>query len=374
MRRRDSPYNRIEDVRSWRNEVLILMLVTVVLAILLGLLTDSLIDYLQTVLPLPWWRGVVIASGLLTLILILGASWLFYGRTESQYVYIDLWLPYHFPTPQQATIAQASAYQPPFHARRAFMRRYSKNSPELDTFLEAHTSAKVRSQPFQRFISEDHKMLTRCLALYVLHRYGDESLGTEAPFGWWGVDLGYQGLSMDNLPQPLHDNPFLRADQRPDQWRLLLPERVTFRVTKTGWELRHRRFGKVVIRWFPDSAVAGRHSQPFRAITTRLRLSKDSQIYVIGTRIQAKVYLRWTFLPSSEPFHHWATGLLARLEEALDFGYYITTRPDRIIRDLEWKLGWVPEGSSIVEMLGTLEGQLEDLRMEKALAALDEED
>jgi hypothetical protein len=58
--------------------------------------------------------------------------------------------------------------------------------------------------------------------------------------------------------------------------------------------------------------------------------------------------------------------LLARLEEALDFRYYVDTRPDRIVRDLEWKIGWVPEGSSIVEMLQAIEGRLESLE-EKAI-------
>jgi hypothetical protein len=59
------------------------------------------------------------------------------------------------------------------------------------------------------------------------------------------------------------------------------------------------------------------------------------------------------------------------LEEALDFAYYVATRPDRVIRDLEWKIGWVPEGSSIVEMLQGLEGRLEELEMSAAVAALE---
>ena len=374
MRRRGSPYSRIEEVRSSRNDVLGLLFVTVILAILLGLVTDSLIDYLQTVLPHSWWRGVVVASGMLAVVTIMAASWRFYGQAESQNAHIDLWLPYHFPSPHRVTIAHSSAYQPPIHARRAFMRRYRDNSPDLGNFLDSHNDVKTRGQPFQDFIADDQLALVQLLALYVLHRYGDESLGAEAPYGWWGIDLAYRRFSMDDLPPPLRDNPFLRADQRPDQWRLLLPEGVTFEILPSHWVLRHRRFGRVVVRWLSHITVAGRRSQPYRALTTNLKPGADSQLHVIGTRIEAKAFLRWTLLPSSEPFHHWAAGLLARLEEALDFGYYIATRPDRIIRDLEWKLGWVPEGSSIVEMLGTLEGRLDDLAMERALAALDEED
>jgi hypothetical protein len=374
MRRRRSPYSLIEDVRRSRGEVLALVLVTVVLGLLLGLFTDGLVGMLQQVLTPSGWRVVVVGAGLLTALLTLTAAWLFHGRAESQRACIDLWLPYHFPQSGRPTIASNSAYQPPRHARRAFMHRYRSNAPELKAFLEAHDDAQARGQPFQDFIADDHLALTQCLALYVLHRYADKSLGFEAPYGWWGTDLASQRLSMDDLPAPLCDNPFLRADQSADEWRLLLPEGVTFEATDRRWELRHRRYGDVTIRWHPELAAAGRHSQPYQALMHRMTLDEGSQLYVIGTRIEALVHLRWTLLPASEPFHRWATGLLARLEEALDFRYFIDTLPGRIVRNLDWKIGWVPEGSSIVEMLQTIEGRLDDLEMEAAIVTLEEEE
>jgi hypothetical protein len=371
MRRRRNPYSRIEAVRRSRSEVWGLVCVTVTLGFLLGLLTDGLSGVLQAALPAPAWIGALALAGLLALLLTLGVAWLFHGRAESRRACIDLWLPYHFPGPRKAAIARDGAYQPPRHARRAFMRHYRPASPTLETFLEAHAEARARGQPFQDFIAADHLALTQCLALYVLHRYGDASLGAEAPYGWWGVDLASQRLAMDDLPPPLRDNPFLHADQRPDEWRLLLPEHVTFDAAESGWVLRHRRYGQVTVRWFPQLAVAGRHSQPYQAITARMRLSEGSQLYVVGTRMEAIAYLSWTLLPASEPFHEWATGLLARLEEALDFEYYVATRPARIVRDLEWKVGWVPDGSSLVDMLQAIEGRLETLEMGAALAALE---
>ncbi len=372
MRRRRSPYSLIEEVRRSRGEVLALVLVTVVLGLLLGLFTDGLVGMLQEVLTPTGWRAVVIGAGVLVALLTLAAAWLFHGRAESQRACIDLWLPYHFPTSDQAAIASSSAYRPPRHARRVFARRYRPNSPELEAFLEAQDDAQARGQPFQRFIAEGHRELTQCLALYVLHYYADKSLSAESLYGWWGADLASQRLSMDDLPAPLRDNPFLRADQRADEWRLLLPENVTFEADKAHWVLRHRHYGRVIIRWHPKLAVAGRHSQPYRALTTYMQLGEDSRLYVIGTRIEAIVHLRWTLLPASEPFHRWATGLLARLEEALDFRYYIDTRPDRIVRELEWKIGWVPKGSSIVEMLQTIEGRLDDLEMGSAVARMEQ--
>lgn len=372
MRRRYSPYSRIEEVRRSRSEVLALVLITVILGLLLGVLTDGLTDILRTVLPASVWGGMVALAGLLALLLTLTVTWLFHGRTESQSVCIDLWLPYHFPGSVGATIARDGAYQPPRHARRAFMSRYRPDSPALEMFLQSHADARARGQPFQHFIAADHAGLAQCLALYVLHRYGDESLGAEAAYGWWDVALPSRRLSMDDLPSPLRDNPFLRADQKPDEWRLLLPEQVTFHATDSQWTLRHRRYGQVIVHWFPRLPVAGRHSQPYRALTARMRLSEDSQLYVVGSRIEAVAQLHRTLLPASESFQEWATGLMARLEEALDFQYYVATRPARITRDMEWKIGWVPEGSSIVEMLQTIEARLEALEMGAAVADLEE--
>lgn len=371
MRRRRNPYTCIEEVRRSRGEVLALVLLTVILGILLGLLASWLYDMLGDGLPESMWAGTPYVSILLTLLLVAVWAWLFHGRAESRRACVDLWLPYHFPARNKATVARDGAYQPPRHARRAFMRRYQAGSPALEEFLEACADASARGQPFQDFIAADHLALAQCLALYVLHRYGDRSLGPEAPYGWWGVDLPSRRLSMDDLPPPLRDNAFLRADQRPEEWRLLLPERVVFQATHSRWVLRHRRYGQVTVRWFPELAVAGRHSRPYQALTTRMRLGDSSQLYVVGVRLEATAYLRWTLLPASEPFQQWATGLLARLEEALDFEYYVATRPDRVVRDLEWKLGWVPEGTSLVEMLQAIEGRLEALEMGVAVAALE---
>lgn len=372
MRRRRSPYSCIEQVRRSRAEVLTLVLITVVLGFLLGLLTNGVTGALQQALTPRAWSALLALAASLALLLTAAAIWLFHGRTESQWAHIDLWVPYHFPGRHRATIARGGAYQPPRHARRAFMRRYRPNGPDLDAFLREKADAEAKGKLFQDFIADDQLALTQCLALYVLHYYSERSLGPEAAYHWWKVDMDPRRLSMDDLPSPVRKNPFLRADQRAHEWRLLLPQGVGFEATETSWLLRHRWYGQVEVRWVPRLSVAGKHSQPYQALTSYMRLAKGSELHVVGTRIEAVARLHGTLLPTSEPFHRWATGLLARLEEALDFAYYIATRPDRIIRDLEWKIGWVPEGTSIVEMLQALEGRLEDLEMEAAAAALEE--
>jgi hypothetical protein len=84
------------------------------------------------------------------------------------------------------------------------------------------------------------------------------------------------------------------------------------------------------------------------------------------------VHLRRTLLPASEPFQAWATGLLARLEETLDYEYYLVEGRRRIPRNLEKKIGWVPEGTNLVEMIQGLDARLDDLEMAGAVAALDQ--
>ena len=372
MRRRKDPYSCIEAIRHSRKEVLSLVLVTVLLGFLLGVLSDSLAAVLRESLSAPWWGGAIALAGVLVVLLAAVAAWFLYWRAESQRVAIDLWLPYHFPSSRQVAVVDASSYQPPRHARRAFARRYRRRSPALSDFLESLAESRAQGELFHHFIAADHLALARCLALYVLHRYGDESLGPEAPYGWWGVELGSERLSMDDLPPSVGDNPFLRADQRAEEWRLLLPEGITFRADGLSWTLRHRCYGQVTVRWFPELLAAGPERRPYRALTTRMRLSPSSELYVVGVRVEARVTLRRALLPSSEPFHGWATGLLARLEEALDFEYYLATKPDRVIRDLEWKLGWVPEGTSLVEMLQVIQGRLEGLEAGLAGAAVEE--
>lgn len=362
MHRRRNPYSCIEELQRSRNEVLGLLLVTVMLGMLLGLFTDGLVALLQSWLPAHLWPLALGGIGLLTLILVVIVGWLFCGRVESRRARISLWLPYHLPRLQQATIAVTSAYAPLHHARRIFMRRYPAGSPALQDFLTAYASAKQAEQLFQKFIAADQLALSQCLVLYIIHHYAARSLGYEASYSWWKVPLATQRLTLDELPPVVTKNSFLRADQQPN-WRLLLPQDVTFEATNHRWVLRHRHYGEVSIRWHPRFPVAGTHSQPYRACAERLRLHGDSELHVIGTRLEAVARLRYALWPAGEPFQEWATGLLARLEEFLDYDYYLAALPHQIIRELEWKVGWVPTGSSLVEMLQVLTTRLEELEL-----------
>ncbi len=375
MRRRESPYSRIEAIRQSRSELIVLVLATVILGTMLSLLGSGLYDYLLVWLPRGWQQAAAFGLGLtLTAVLVAVLIWLFYTRGESQPVRIEIQLPYHLPADGQPTIAERGSYQVTVHARRAFARRYRRGSPEVAHWLAAWREARQEGVAFQHFIAEDNAALVQCLLLYVLHRYGEGSLGPEAAYGWWKVDLPAGRLAMDDLPPPVRDNPFLRADQNADEWRLWLPADVRLEVTgpRPGagaavwafrWRLVHRRYGHVELRCYPRLAVAGRQSQPFRVLTQRLHLNRRSEVYVIETRLEAVARFRWTFWPASDAFHEWATGLLSHLDEALDWKHFLATRPDRLLADLDWKLGWVPHGTSVWDKLEEIEGRLEALEV-----------
>ena len=366
MRRPESPYSRLEEIRRSRGELLALVLTTVTLGTLLSVLSSGLYDYLLIYLPGQqrfWAFGLGVT---VTLALVGVLVWLFYARGESQRVTIELQIPYHLPASGRTTIARRRSYQVTVHARRAFSRRYQQGSEEQRELVAAWQRARAQEVPFQEFVAEADAELVQCLALYALHRYGEGSLGPEAAYSWWGVEMLARKLKMDDLPTPLRDNPFLRADQRAEEWTLLLPKDVELELLPEEgpfprWRLRHRRYGYVELHWHPLLSVSGETSQAYRILTQRLRLSRRSQLYVVGTRLEAVARFRWTFWPASDLFHDWAAGLLARLEEALDWKYFLATRADRLVADLDWKVGWVPTGTSLVEMLQSIEGRLEEL-------------
>lgn len=377
MRRRESPYSRLEEIRRSRGELTALGLITVTLGTLLSVLANGLYDYLLICIPAhqQWWAfGLGVA---VTLALVGMLVWLFYARGESQRVAIEFQTPYHIPASGRVTIAQRHSYQVTVHARRAFSRRYPEDSEVQRELAAAWQRARAQETSFQKFIAEANADLVQCLALYALHRYGEESLGPKAAYGWWGVEMPDRKLKMDDLPIPLRHNPFLRADQRAEEWTLLLPKDVELELLPEEgpfprWRLRHRRYGYMELRWHPHLSVSDERSQAYRILTQRLRLSSRSQLYVIGTRLEAAAYFRWAFWSASDPFHDWATGLLARLEEALDWEYFLATRADRLVADLDWKVGWVPEGTSLVEMLQSIEGRLEELEKWAAQEEIDQ--
>lgn len=377
MRRRYTPYSRLAEIRANRVELVALALVTVALGATLSLASDALYEMLRARLP----AGALLALGLAASAGLAAAIvWLLYSGGQSRRLQIDLYLPYHLPASggdeaggphrQRLMIAEQPAYQVTRHARRLVARALRPGSPALAQVLAAWIEAQPAGVPFQKFVAPWHADLTQCLVLYNLHRYGRESLGPEARFGWWAVDLPAVPWSIERLPEPLNRNPFLLAEQKPDEWKLLLPEGVSLSLQPQPgnpwprWTLRHRRYGAVTVTWPPHVSVAGRTSQTYRVLTAQLRPRRRSQLFVLGTRLEARADFRLALWPGADEFHRWATGWLARLEEGLDWRYFLQTRPARILADLDWKVGWLKADESLVDILARLERRLDDLSVE----------
>jgi hypothetical protein len=168
-------------------------------------------------------------------------------------------------------------------------------------------------------------------------------------------------------------NPFLLADQDVEKWKLLLPQGFSFEVEgedSDRWRLHHR-YGDITIRWLCHLPVRT-YGKAFCVLRNRLHLQAKANVALVCTRLETQVHLRRTLWPASEPFQAWATGLLARMEETLDYEYYLTQARQRIPRNLEKKIGWVPEGTNLVEMIQGLDARLDDLEMTGAVAAIDQ--
>ncbi len=362
-RRRVSPYSRIEEIRRSRKDLLSLVVLTLCLGAFFGLFTGLLSDDLSYLLPDRFWRYVL--TGSLSLVFTLLALALFHSTGESQRVEIEIHLPYRLPPEGRPEIIGRESYRVIRHARRAFMRRYQDGSSELESFHRARQETQKAGKRFQQFIASPNAELVQCLVLYVLHLYSDQSIGPDAEYGWWKVDLPATRLSMDELPPPLRDNPFLRADQKAEEWRLYIPAGVQLELQPEKdnpfprWRLKHRLYGYVEISWQPELTLAGEGSQEYRMLTQPLTSSEKEHLHVVSTRMEAVARFRLTFWPGVDNFHDWAVGFLSFLEEALDWGYYLAARSDLILTRLDWKVGWIQEGSSLAEMLRAIEGRLE---------------
>lgn len=358
MRRRGTPYSLLDRIRVNRREVMTLIGLTILLGVVLSVLGDAIYQGLRDLGIGTRWILIGSLGGtvLLTLVVII----LFYSGAESDTVRLEMWLPYHVHGKSRVMIARHRGYLLTEYARRAWARCYPSDAPEARKWLARWSEARDAGEPFQKFVLEDHIALSQCMLLYALHRAGNEILGPEAGYGWWKVDLPARSVTPDALPPPLQSNPFFVADQRIEEWRLLLPKGVRLHMESMPgnpwprWTLRHWLYGRIDLDWIPRVTVAGQSSQPQYVLTQGVPLEQRSEVRVVNARVQAQARFRWVLLPSGEAFHRWATHLLARLEEALDWAHFMRSRSGRILADLSWKVGRWDRGDSIADALGRI--------------------
>lgn len=352
-RRRFNPYSRIEQFENSRRifwEVLILALALGLLINLLSSMIGLVADALLAGHPARPWLALALMGGLIALTLLVFAR-RFLNHSQTARIRLEVAIPYLVNAGNGLQVARQHPFRPVYRAaedaRRWFARAFPPNQPAARD-LAARWKA-TEPPMFQRFIAPYHRDLVDALLLQLLHRYGEESLGPEARYGWHHVAMPSHQLGWDDLPPPLHDNPFVlgERDKSPD-WQLTLPAEVTLFHERGDdgrrWRLGHAKCGEAVIQFIERERVAHSPKSMPVAILGEGETQKDA-LWVVGTRFTATAAFRRVLFAETDPFQQWATQLLAFIEEGLDWNFFLEQRPAQITRDLAWKIGDLPSTS-----------------------------
>lgn len=365
-RRRSNPYSRLEQFENSRRVLRELLILALALGLLVNLLSNMIglvADALLAAHPARPWLGLALMVGLIALVLLLFAR-SFLNRAETARIRLEVAVPYLVDPADGLQVAKQHPFRPPYRlaeeARRWFTRAYPLGGDGARELAAQWAAAEPKL--FQKFIGDIHRELVDALLLQSLHRYGEESLGPEAPYGWYQVDLPARRLGWDDLPPPLRDNRFVISQRRQTPgWQLWLPADVELRHEpgRAGrrWVLGHRDCGEVFIRFIDRERVA-RSPAAMPVIILGEGVADRGGLWVVGTRFTATAAFRRTLFAGTDPFQQWATQLLAFIEEALDWNYFLEQRPPQIIRDLPWKIGDLPRDGSLWEKLEQIDARL----------------
>ena len=386
LQRRHSPYSRIEDIRQSRDQLLGLIVVTVVLGILLGLLVNGLYEYLTIQIRAPELQMLIFVFGVFLVVAIL---WMFtilrYQGTESERLRIDVALPFQL-AENGSTVEITKqhrfrpVYQPAKHGRMLFLGTIPSNSIENRELAEQWRALRSEGKPVQMVLADFHDDLVDALILFALHRHSEDSLGGAAQYGWWHVQLEGYDVGYDGLPSLLQNNRFLRKRMEIDKdWKLRLPVGVAFTMKDNEdgtriFSLRCPHRGGVRITRLPMHWVATRDSQPGKVLSEGADIPRKDWFYVIGSRVEVQAKYRNAVLSRSDNYQQWAADMLARLEESLDLAFFLaTTSCIRMIPDINWKIGDIPDmDDSLWKSIQAIERQLESIKQELNRATMTE--
>jgi hypothetical protein len=374
MHRIKSPYSQIEVLRERRREVGLLILSSILFGTLFGFGIGGLLDLWLDTLVL-WGQIAVyavafaISLGLLALVIKR-----FYSE-EAAGVRLEVVIPY-LVKDHEITVAKQHKYRPRYEpaglARTLFFAADSTKRLDKRALAEdwqAWQAAHEGRGAFQQYFTDLHAELTDALILFVLHRHSEDSIGPEADYKWWyRVDTDPRSWRLSDLPPALKDNRFVQA--KLDQaWKLDLPASVEFTITDLMVKDRPaRRFtlswpgqGHVQITRMEHVWVGKGNGLAGKALGEGLALKEIYQLTILGSLIEAEWTCTCAFRAQSMVFNNWGTGLLGYLEEALDWPYFIRTRPHRMLVDLPWKIGDLPRDGSIWAKLEKIECKMDAL-------------
>lgn len=366
-RRRQNPYDPIDHLENSRRSIVDLILIATLLGFLINLLTSVVYDALKDEVFESDPAQLRILMGILSvliLILLMGFVLRYHSRSESQSHRMEIVFPYV--AVDKLEISEQHPYRPryePVVYARNDLRRLFRSKPKLSQQL-ADEWNQWTDRRFQFFINDLHNELIDAVMLHALHRYGKETLSAAAEYAWWHTPLNSAECPTDKLKLWFESNRILAAffeDEKNASWKLLLPQNVDLAIERHPkghhWQLKHRFYGKISILFLKTHWVS-RKGQPNAIFAEGLDSSLLDNLYVVGTRFVIQAEFRMTMLRRSAAFHEWSTYLIAFLEEALDWGYFLEHRPQRMLVDLPWKIGDLPSGASLWEKLNEIEHQL----------------
>lgn len=365
-RRRLSPYSQINELRESRGELIVLVIGTVVLGVILNILAAILYRSLsldQSGLG----RVVVLFFGTELVLLLVGMIVAaLYGRRESSMAMLEIGIPY-FREGQRIRVAYQHPHYPEYRPAMLGQRRFADacepGNLAANQLCGEWQAALTTGVQLQNFLAPWHKALVNCMILETLHRYGQRSLGGEARFGWRQTPLATRQIKLDDIVGQLGDNVFVEALKcTAPQWKLLVPDGLQLQIeiqnAESIWALRHPWHGEIRLRCRRDYRTAAPDHKIARILGGGLQPKQKDTLRVLISQVEVKAASRWVFLPFGDAFHEWATGLLSFLEEEVDWGYFEQSLPDRMIMDLLWMIGDLPEGASLWQKMESIEAQL----------------
>lgn len=380
MRRRHNPYSRRTEIESsrqaYRDIIVLVLLAGLLVNLVSGWLTSLLQRYVIHGDANREWLVYLLFLGVLLVSLVEFAA-RYHSRAETDKCRLELALPYCFSHEDGLHIKEQHRFRPQYaaagEARRIFAVAYRSQQPERKRLAAEWLDAPAGSR-VQPYLAEIHSCLVDALILQAIHKYCESSIGPEAIYDWYRVDMAAAKRTFEELPRRLRDNRFISSQQADSAgWALLLPLGVDLRVEENdegwSWVLEHAEFGEVEMQCFAPSWArrAGQAIEVFGE-TFAPRGGKQppqcDQLWVLGTRILITASFSRTMNPAVDPFHQWGTRLLAYLEEALDWGFFLSNRQARVVNDLPWKIGDLPtRNDSVWLKLDAIEKRL--ARLEK---------
>jgi len=355
FRQRHNPYSQLAELRHSRNELLTLIVVTVLLGILLGLISNAIYELLQAWLSsvpvqewLPWIANlkhlnrwlILSMSSILGLLIIFWLVQKLYAKTQTDRVRMEVALPYllHKNEIELVDINQglpkgAPKYLAGTWAVDSFRKLYPSDSQANREVAEKWRQRITHSDgPPQRTIKTPHGELTTALILFALHDQSKKLLGRDARFGWLQTNLQTDEITFDELPPLLRDNEFVqRRFGRNKNWKMKVPRGVRCQAeVKDGLRiitLLNKDGDGLVIRRYPNFWVETWDSTAGQTLAGHITPPPEKKyFYVMGSRIEAYAVFHYALPPFDDPFEEWASGLLTLLENALDVSDYLEQR------------------------------------------------